>query len=81
MSLSRLYDFIQVACSMRKLYTKKYYFPKHILFTMIYLWQEQKLNPKIYYKNEIIMIIFVQATEHVMHMYAKFEYSNVHRFL
>jgi hypothetical protein len=37
MSLNKLYDFIQLEYSMRKLYTNKYYFPKHILFTMIYL--------------------------------------------
>jgi hypothetical protein len=37
MSLNILHDFIQVAYSMRKLYTNNYFFPKHILFITIYL--------------------------------------------
>jgi hypothetical protein len=41
MSLNQLYDFIHVAYSMRKLYTKNYYFPKHTLFTTIYLIHEK----------------------------------------
>jgi hypothetical protein len=44
MSLNKLYDFILVAYSMRTPYTNNYYFPKHILFTTIYLLQEQNLN-------------------------------------
>jgi hypothetical protein len=44
MSLNKLHDFIQVPYSMRKLYANNYYFPKHILFTMIYLLQEHNLN-------------------------------------
>jgi hypothetical protein len=44
MSLNKFYDFIQVAYNMRNLYTNNFYFPKHILFTMTYLLQEQNLN-------------------------------------
>jgi hypothetical protein len=36
-SLNKLYDFIQVAYSVRKYYTKVEYFSKHILFIIIYL--------------------------------------------
>jgi hypothetical protein len=48
MCLNKLYDFIQVSYSIRKLYTNNYYFSKHILFTTIYLLQEQNLNPRNY---------------------------------
>jgi hypothetical protein len=37
MSLNKLYDFIQVAYSMRKYYTKVESFTKHIIFIIIYL--------------------------------------------
>jgi hypothetical protein len=40
MSLNKLHDFIQVSYSMGKPYTNNYYFPKNILFTMIYLLHE-----------------------------------------
>jgi hypothetical protein len=40
MCLNKLHDFIQVEYSMRKLYTKKQYFPKHELFYTNYLLQE-----------------------------------------
>jgi hypothetical protein len=43
-----------------------------ILFTIIYLMSEQKLNYINYSKHEINMSNFVQATEHNLHMYAKF---------
>jgi hypothetical protein len=59
MSLNKLYDFIHVAYSMRNLYTNNYYFPKHILFTMIYSLQEKNLNPRNFYGQEIIMRNFV----------------------
>jgi hypothetical protein len=39
-NLTWFYDFIHVIYSIRKHYTKNEYFPKHILFTMIYLIQE-----------------------------------------
>jgi hypothetical protein len=37
MSINKLSDFMQVLDSARKSYTKKEYFPNHILFTTIYL--------------------------------------------
>jgi hypothetical protein len=43
--------------------------------------QEQKLNPRNYSKQEIIIRKFVQATEYDMYMHAKFEYLDVHLFL
>jgi hypothetical protein len=55
MRLNKLYDFKQVAYSVRKLYTNNYYFPKHILLSMISSLQEQNLNPRNYYEQEIIM--------------------------
>jgi hypothetical protein len=35
--------------------TKNEYFPMHILFTLIYLLQEQKLNHKNYSEQELNM--------------------------
>jgi hypothetical protein len=55
MRLNKLYGFIHVSYSMRKLYTNNYYFPKHILFTMIYLLQEQNLNPRNYSYQEFFV--------------------------
>jgi hypothetical protein len=81
MNINKFHDFIQVAYSMGKLYTNNYYFPKHILFTTIYLLQEQNLNPRNYFEEEIILIIFVQATGYKVYMYAKFRYLNIYRIL
>jgi hypothetical protein len=81
MCLNKLHDFIQVANSMRKLYTNNYYFPKHILFTMIYLLHKQNLNPRNYSKQEIILIILVQATRYKVYIHAKFGCSAIYRFL
>jgi hypothetical protein len=52
-------DFIQVVNIIRKHYTNNEYFPRHIVFTMIYLLQEHKLNPRNYSEHKIIMIIFL----------------------
>jgi hypothetical protein len=41
-------DFIQVLTIIRKHYTNNEYFPKHMVFTMIYLMQKWKLNPRNY---------------------------------
>jgi hypothetical protein len=54
-----LSDFIQVLNSARNIYTKNYYFSKHILFTTNSLLQKKRLNPIIYSKKEIIMKLFV----------------------
>jgi hypothetical protein len=43
--------------------------------------QEQKLNPRNYSKQEIIMRNFVQATEYEMYMHAMFEYLDIYLFL
>jgi hypothetical protein len=66
--------FMQGLNSTREFATKNYYFPMHILFTTIYLLQEQELNPKIYSKQELIMSTFVQATDHEINMHAKIQY-------
>jgi hypothetical protein len=50
-----LSDFIQVLNSARDVYTKNHYFSMHILFTTISLLRKQRLNPKTYYEQEIIM--------------------------
>jgi hypothetical protein len=54
-----LYDFIQVLNSARKVYTKNYYFSSSKLFSKISLLQKQRLNPRNYSKQEIIMKHFV----------------------
>jgi hypothetical protein len=81
MSLNKLHDFTQVAYSMRKVYINNYYFPKHILFTTIYLLQEHNLNPGNYSEHEIILIIFVQATAYRVYMYAKFGCLTIYRYV
>jgi hypothetical protein len=43
MNLNMLSDFMQVLNIMSKHTTKNGYFPKHLLFTKIYLLQKQKL--------------------------------------
>jgi heme/copper-type cytochrome/quinol oxidase subunit 3 len=57
--LIMFYVFMQVLNSAWKPPTKNYYFLKYILFSTIYLLQEQKLNPRNYSKMEIIMSNFV----------------------
>jgi hypothetical protein len=44
MNLIILSYFMQGLNSTRKYYTKNEYFPMHILFTTVYLLQEQELN-------------------------------------
>jgi hypothetical protein len=73
MNLNKFFDFMEIQNSIRKHPSKNEYFTKHVLFSTIYLLQEQKLNPKKYYEQEINMINYVQGTEHDVHMYAKFE--------
>jgi hypothetical protein len=53
--LNMVYDFMQVVSSIKKHITNIEYFPKPILFTTIYLMQEQKLNPNKYYEKDIII--------------------------
>jgi hypothetical protein len=59
MDLNIFYGFIQVLNSIRKHPTKNGYFPKHILFTIIYLLQEQKLSHRNYSNLKLIMSDFV----------------------
>jgi hypothetical protein len=59
MNLTMLYDYMQVLHSIRKPCTKNEYFPMHILFTIIYLLLEQKLNHINYFEQEINMRNFV----------------------
>jgi hypothetical protein len=72
MSLNMLYEFMQVLNIIRKHSIKNEYFPMPNLFTTICLMQEQKLNYINYSELEINMRNFVQATDHDVHMYAKF---------
>jgi hypothetical protein len=81
MDIIMLFDFMQVLISIRKNYTNNEYFYRYILFTMIYLLQEQKLNPRNYSKKEIIMSNFVQTKEYDMILYARFQCMNMHLFL
>jgi hypothetical protein len=53
----------------------------HILFTTIYLLQEQELNPRNYSKLELIMSIFSQATDHEINIHAKLQYLILFIFL
>jgi hypothetical protein len=59
LNLNNLYDFMQVLNSIRKYHTMIEHFYKHILFSTIYLLQEQKLNPNKYSEQEINMSNFV----------------------
>jgi hypothetical protein len=81
MHLIFLSDFIQVVNNIWKHYTQNEYFPKPILFSTISLLQEKKLNPRNYYKQEIIMSNFVQAKDYDMIMYVNFQCMNMHLFL
>jgi hypothetical protein len=76
-----LSDFMQVLNTVRKHYPNNEYFYRHILFTMIYLFQENKLNPTNYSKQEIIMSNFVQDKEYDVIMYENFQCENMHQFL
>jgi hypothetical protein len=71
MHLIFFFNFLQVLYSARKFYTKKQYFPKHKLFYTLSLLQEQRLNPRNYSKQELIMGILVWAIDHDMNMHAK----------
>jgi hypothetical protein len=71
MHLILLSIFLQVLYSTRKFPTKDYYFSKHSIFSTIYLLQEHKLNTSNYPKQDIIMGIFLCATDHDMNLHAK----------
>jgi hypothetical protein len=60
MNLTMPFDFIHVTINKRKHSTKDEYFPKHTLFSTIYLLQEEKFNHRNYPEQEINMINFVK---------------------
>jgi hypothetical protein len=76
-----IFDFIQVPHSAREVYTKNQYFSNHRLFSTISLLQKQRLNPRNYSKQELIMEIFLWATENGMHMHAKIQSIIESRYL
>jgi hypothetical protein len=80
-SLTMVYDFLQVIHIKRCQSTRNDHLPMYILFTIIYLLQEQKLNPRNYSEQVTIMIIFAKANDHYVHMHAKIQYLILHRFL
>jgi hypothetical protein len=69
--------FLQVLYSTRKFPTKDYYFSKYIQFSTVYLILEQNLNTRNYPWQELIMEIFVLATDHDMNMHAKIQHMNM----
>jgi hypothetical protein len=81
MSLNKFYDFMHVPHSIRKHPTKNRHFLMHNLFTTIYSSKEQKLNHNKYSEKELNMSNFSQATEHSVHMYAKFKDFTFYVFL
>jgi hypothetical protein len=81
MHLIFLSDFLQVIYSAGKFYTKKQYFSKHKLFYTISLLQEQRLNPRNYCKNELIMGIFVWDINHDINTHAKIQSIRKYRYL
>jgi hypothetical protein len=72
---------MQVLHSIYKHPTKNEYFPTHILFSIIYLLQEHKLNHINYFEQELIMGNFLHANDNDLHMYAKFGGLSFHAFL
>jgi hypothetical protein len=53
----------------------------HILFTTISLPQKQRLNPRNYYKMELIMELFVWAAGDDVNMHAKIQSITKGRYL
>jgi hypothetical protein len=76
-----LYDFMQILNIKRRLSTEDEHFSKHILFTMIYLLQKQKLKYNNYPEQQINMRHFIQAKEYDMNMNAKIQCMNMHECL
>jgi hypothetical protein len=81
MSLNKFFDFMQVLNIINTNGTNIEHFSKHMLFSTIYLQQEQKLNHRNYSRLHLNMRNFLQSTENVMHMYAKFGYFTFCVFL
>jgi hypothetical protein len=58
MNLIMLSSFMQVLNSIMKHTTNNEYFSRHIIFTIIYLLQEHKLNCRNYSEQELNLINF-----------------------
>jgi hypothetical protein len=74
-------DFIYILHSARKFYTKTHHFSHYKSFSTISLRQKQRLNPRNYYKQELIMVLFVLSTGNDMNMHAKFQIICMDRYL
>jgi hypothetical protein len=66
-------DFIRTLDSTRKFYTKTQYFSHYKSFPSIFLLQKQRLNPRIYYIQELIMKLFVWSNGNSMNHHAKIQ--------
>ncbi len=76
MNLNMPSDFMQDIIIRKYLSRMNIFLCIFYLLQFIYLLLEQKLNHRNYSKQEIIVNIFVQTTEHEILMYAKFgEYN------
>jgi hypothetical protein len=71
-------EFLQVLYITRKFPTKDYYFSKYIQFSIIYLILEHNLNTRNYTRQELMIEIFVLATDHDMNMHAKIQSVKMH---
>jgi hypothetical protein len=80
-NLTELSDFMHVLNYIMKQHTKNGYFPMHIIFTTIYSLKEYKLNHNKYSEQKLNMSNFWEATEHYVHMYAKFKDFTFYVFL
>jgi hypothetical protein len=73
-------DFLRVLYSTRKFPTKEYYVSKYIQFSTIYLILERNLNTRNYPRQELLMEIFVLATDHDMNMLENIQSMNMHKY-
>jgi hypothetical protein len=67
-----LSDFIQVLHSAREFYTKNQYFSNSKLFSTISLLHKQRLNPRNYSKQELVMELFYKLLKMVCTCMQKF---------
>jgi hypothetical protein len=56
-------------------------FPMHILFSTIYLLQQQQLNSRTYSKQKKNVINFAYTNYHGVHMYANIQCVKLYIFL
>jgi hypothetical protein len=81
MHLFMFSDFMQVLHIKGRHPKKNEYFPKHILFTTIYLLHKYKLNHNNYSEQKVNMNNFVQAKKCHMNMHAKIHCMDMHGWL